>query len=63
MTAALPEPPEPPIEGSCCGRGCEWCVWVYYHQALRRYEAALAQGREQQNGAENHEQHGEAHGS
>ena len=49
------------VEGSCCGRGCEWRVWVYYDQALRRYEAARAQGREQQNGAENHEQHGEAH--
>jgi hypothetical protein len=42
------KPPEPPVEGSCCGRGCEWCVWVYYDQALRRYEAARAKEREPQ---------------
>ncbi len=40
-----PLPPQPPVEGECCGRGCEYCVWVYYDQALRRYEAALAQWR------------------
>jgi hypothetical protein len=45
-------PPEPPVEGSCCGRGCEWCVWVYYDQALRRYEAARAQGQESQDSAQ-----------
>lgn len=55
-----PLPPEPPVEGSCCGRGCEGCVWVYYDQALRRYEAALAQGRKPQDGAENHEAHSAA---
>ena len=42
--------PQPPVEGECCGRGCEYCVWVYYDQALRRYEAALAQWREQYGG-------------
>ncbi len=47
-----PVPPEPPVEGSCCGCGCEWCVWVYYDQALRRYEAALAQGRKPQDNAQ-----------
>ena len=45
-----PLPPQPPVEGECCGRGCEYCVWVYYDQALRRYEAALAQWREQYGG-------------
>ena len=45
-----PLPPKPPVEGECCGRGCEYCVWVYYDQALRRYEAALAQWREQYGG-------------
>jgi hypothetical protein len=43
-------PPKPPVEGECCGRGCEYCVWVYYDQALRRYEAALAQWRERYGG-------------
>ncbi|HRY15656.1 MAG TPA: oxidoreductase-like domain-containing protein [Candidatus Competibacteraceae bacterium] len=44
--------PEPPVEGSCCGCGCERCVWVYYDEALRRYEAALAQRREPQSNAD-----------
>ena len=46
-----PLPPKPPVEGECCGRGCEYCVWVYYDQALRRYEAALAQWRERCGGS------------
>ena len=45
-----PPPPKPPVEGECCGRGCEYCVWVYYDQARRRYEAALAQWRERYGG-------------
>ena len=45
-----PLPPKPPVEGECCGRGCEYCVWVYYDQALRRYETALARWREQYGG-------------
>ena len=45
-----PLPPKPPVEDECCGRGCEYCVWVYYDQALRRYEAALAQWRERYGG-------------
>jgi len=45
-----PLPPKPPVEGECCGRGCEYCVWVYYDQARRRYEAALAQWRERYGG-------------
>ena len=46
-----PFPLKPPVEGECCGRGCEYCVWVYYDQALRRYEAALAQWRERCGGS------------
>lgn len=53
-------PPEPPVEGSCCGRGCEGCVWVYYHQALRRYEAARAQEQQPQDGVESYEARGAA---
>ena len=45
-----PLPPKPPVEGECCGRGCEYCVWVYYDRARRRYEAALAQWRERYGG-------------
>ncbi|TVR63903.1 MAG: oxidoreductase-like protein [Candidatus Competibacteraceae bacterium] len=50
-----PQPPAPPVEGECCGRGCEFCVWVYYDQALRRHEAALAQWRERQTRGGNEE--------
>ena len=39
---APPSPPNPPVAGECCGRGCERCVWVYYREALERYDAALA---------------------
>ncbi|MFZ1641915.1 MAG: oxidoreductase-like domain-containing protein [Candidatus Contendobacter sp.] len=41
--APLLPPPKPPVEGECCERGCELCVWVYYHEAMRRYEAAVAE--------------------
>jgi hypothetical protein len=47
-----PRRPNPPVEGECCGRGCEFCVWVHYDQALRGYEAALAQWQKRQEGAE-----------
>lgn len=47
MTSDLPpQPPEPPLEGECCQRGCEFCVWVFYHEAQRNYESAYAQWRE-----------------
>jgi hypothetical protein len=38
-----PVAPEPPIPGECCERGCEFCVWVVYHEALRKYEKAYAE--------------------
>lgn len=37
-----PVPPKPPVPGECCERGCEMCIWDYYHQAQSRYEAAYA---------------------
>lgn len=40
-----PMPPEPPVHGECCERGCENCVWMYYYEALRSYEQACAQWR------------------
>ena len=30
----IPEPPEEPLPESCCGRGCEGCVFVTYYAAL-----------------------------
>ena len=33
-------PPEPT---SCCGRGCNGCVWEGYHQALHHWRADARQ--------------------
>ena len=30
-----PRPEEPT---TCCGRGCEGCVWISYFEALNRWE-------------------------
>lgn len=38
-----PTPPTPPGERECCGRYCEYCVWVYYHAVQRRHETAMAE--------------------
>lgn len=27
----------PPVPTTCCGRGCNGCVWEYYFTALRRW--------------------------
>lgn len=31
----LRDPPPPPI--SCCGRGCEGCVWLDWYEAAARW--------------------------
>ena len=33
-----PPCPEKPAPSECCGRGCERCVFVYYEEALERWE-------------------------
>lgn len=38
----LPPRPEEPLPGECCGRGCERCVYVYYEEALQRWEKKIA---------------------
>ena len=30
-----PQPPDPPVDGECCQRGCEFCVWVVYYLNFR----------------------------
>ena len=37
----LPSRPEEPLPGECCGRGCEHCVYVYYEEALLRWEEKI----------------------
>jgi hypothetical protein len=39
----LPQPPEPPLPGDCCGNGCSPCVWDLHAEAMDawRRQAAL----------------------
>ena len=37
-----PLPPREPALDECCQRGCEPCVFDRYHEALERYQRALA---------------------
>jgi len=37
----LPPPPQAPHHSECCGRGCEHCVYVYYEEAIRRWEERI----------------------
>ena len=39
-----PLPPKSPVEGECCERGCEMCMWDHYREAQRRHEAADRNG-------------------
>jgi len=38
----LPPPPTEPLPEECCGRGCEKCVYVYYENALQRWQEKVA---------------------
>ncbi len=38
----LPPKPVAPLPGECCERGCERCVFVYYEEALQRWEEKVA---------------------
>ena len=41
--AGLPFRPPPPEPTSCCGRGCNGCVWEGYHQALQHWRTEVRQ--------------------
>jgi hypothetical protein len=45
----LPPRPEAPLPGECCGRGCERCVYVYYDEAVERWEQKVAALKEKYN--------------
>ena len=40
-----PQPPREPAMEECCGTGCIPCVFDRYHEALERYDEALAAWR------------------
>ncbi|OMO56995.1 hypothetical protein CCACVL1_26091 [Corchorus capsularis] len=37
LTKNLPDPPEKPEPGDCCGSGCVRCVWDVYYEELEAY--------------------------
>lgn len=37
----LPPKPVEPDPSECCGRGCERCVFIYYEEALKKWEKKL----------------------
>ncbi|KAG0447227.1 hypothetical protein HPP92_028412 [Vanilla planifolia] len=37
----LPQPPEKPEPGDCCGNGCFPCVWDLYYEELEAYNKHL----------------------
>ena len=39
-TTACHARPRPPVQGECCERGCEDCVWEVYYQCLEQWQAA-----------------------
>jgi hypothetical protein len=38
----IPPPPEEPLPGNCCERGCELCVFVVYYLALEEWRRNAA---------------------
>lgn len=37
LERGLLAPPDRPVEGECCERGCEPCIWDYYERGLVRW--------------------------
>ena len=34
--------PEKPHPNSCCGCGCEECVWITYYKSIKEYEEKVS---------------------
>jgi hypothetical protein len=41
----IPEPPEEPLPGNCCGRGCEPCIFTVYYRALDEWRKDVERQR------------------
>jgi hypothetical protein len=40
--SGLPPKPAEPDPSECCNRGCERCIYVYYEEAVQRWEETVA---------------------
>ena len=54
----LPPPPQEPHPDECCGRGCERCVYVYYEEAVQRWEERVALLKEEYQSGTGAQDHG-----
>mmetsp|Transcript_14179 Transcript_14179/g.30733 ORF Transcript_14179/g.30733 Transcript_14179/m.30733 type:complete len:162 (+) Transcript_14179:55-540(+) len=43
LLADIPDKPREPSPEECCQNGCQICVWDLYNNALREWEAKVAQ--------------------
>ena len=43
-----PAEPLPPDESACCGSGCDPCVWDFFNEERRQWQADLAAWRARQ---------------
>ena len=39
--AVVPEPPEEPLPGNCCERGCDRCIFTLYYEALDEWRLCI----------------------
>jgi Oxidoreductase-like protein, N-terminal len=42
--AVIPEPPEEPLPGDCCERGCDRCVFTLYYEAIDAWSRDIESG-------------------
>ena len=42
--AVIPVPPEEPLPGDCCERGCDRCVFTVYYEAIDAWRRDIERG-------------------
>ena len=42
--AVIPDPPEEPLPGDCCERGCDRCVFTVYYEAIDAWRRDIERG-------------------
>ena len=56
----LPEPPEEPLQGDCCGTGCSPCVFDIYQEELTKWKQLSQMTPEERAARAERKQKGEA---